>query len=105
MNKYLKDIRKTVLQYLEDENVSVGLFGSRAKGEERKGSDVDIVIVTSEEFDRNKLTLLREKLELMNIPYKVDFVEISDVATKFAHYISSDIQWWKRQGGEHVIIE
>jgi len=103
MNTYLEEIKKIVLQHLGDEYVAIGLFGSRARAQERNGSDVDIVVITSEDFDHRKITLLREKLEAMNTPYKVDIVELSDKQSKFAQAIDNDIQWWKRQEETRVI--
>lgn len=71
----------TLMQYLKgytDKIDKVALFGSRAKGTHREGSDIDLVLYGSlERHDANRLwTLFHES----NLPYKVD-VNIYDAAT------------------------
>ncbi|MDL5045393.1 nucleotidyltransferase domain-containing protein [Oscillatoria amoena NRMC-F 0135] len=47
------------------------LYGSRAKGTHREGSDIDLVI-ESNHFSGNDLTSLSHDLDELNLPYKID---------------------------------
>ncbi|HHE65270.1 MAG TPA: nucleotidyltransferase domain-containing protein, partial [Bacteroidetes bacterium] len=73
-NRILKNIKTFVLEVFKDEDVKIILFGSRARGDFHRCSDIDIGIVPKNKYDKRKLILLRENLEEMNMPYKVDVV-------------------------------
>ena len=62
-------IKKCLSQYPEIDKVI--LYGSRAKGNYRKGSDIDLVIIDQEqEFDQ--LLRLDSQLDDLLLPYKID---------------------------------
>lgn len=52
-NKILSEIRGLVRQLFANLPASVYLFGSRARGDARKDSDWDILIVTDDSIDKN----------------------------------------------------
>ncbi len=52
------------------------LFGSRARGDERMHSDIDIAI-DGDTLLSSKLSQVRDVIEESHIPYKVDLVELS----------------------------
>lgn len=57
--------------------IQVSIFGSRALGRQRPGSDIDLAL------DGNSLTLndlleLRLKLDSLNLPYRFDTVVLDD---------------------------
>lgn len=54
-------IKSSGVHYIE-----FGIFGSFARNEVNINSDVDFVIIVDEIPDRNKLGLLRDKLETVN---------------------------------------
>jgi uncharacterized protein len=70
----LKKIKEKVLEFLKDQEVAVLLFGSRARGNAPQGSDIDIGLIPQKRFDPRKLILLREFLENLNTPFKVDLI-------------------------------
>ena len=76
----LKGIVKDVF---EGGDVSVVLFGSRARGGHLETSDIDIGILPKDKMGKNKLTLLRERIENSNIPYKVEVVDLSRTSEEF----------------------
>jgi len=76
----LKGIVKDVFK---GENVKVVLFGSRARGDYFETSDMDVGILLKGETNKNKVALLREKIENSNIPYKVDVVDLSQASREF----------------------
>ncbi len=49
------------------------LFGSRAKGNFKPGSDVDIALMGSE-ISFNDLLFLHNKIDELNLPYKFDIL-------------------------------
>ncbi len=91
----LEKLKEAILTFLEDENVRVVLFGSRARGDFASTSDVDVGIIPKDGFDRKKLTLLREHVEELNIPYKVEIVDFSAVSEKFNEMALKEAVVWK----------
>ncbi len=52
--RILKQIKQTILEVAKNMNIEIDkiiLFGSRARGDAREGSDWDILIVTKEKLD------------------------------------------------------
>lgn len=94
-NRYIEIIKECVLADLAWEEVSVGLFGSMATGEIHQGSDVDIAIIPKGKWNSKKLTLLREKMEEMNVPYVIELVDFSSVSQEFREVALRGVIWWK----------
>ncbi len=82
--KALEMLKDILGQIFVTGEVEMVLFGSRARGDYLKTSDIDLGILPQGELDERKLILLREKLENSNIPYKVDVVDFSKVSKEFA---------------------
>lgn len=74
--KYLEQVRQIVLNTLGDAKVQVFLFGSRARGEARTGSDVDVGLLGEQPVPPATLAKIREALELSHVPYEVDVVDL-----------------------------
>lgn len=91
----LKQLKEVVIETFSDEDVYVFLFGSRARGDFGPSSDIDVGILPRHAFDRKKLTLLRERIEDMNIPYTVDVVDISKVSAAFRQKVLEEGIVWK----------
>jgi len=88
----LKDL---TLSLLGDEPLTVILFGSRAREEHHPFSDVDIGLIPHGEFEEGKISLLREQVEDLNIPYKVEIVNLSEVSEEFKKEAVKSIIVWK----------
>lgn len=59
--------------------VSAKVFGSRAKGCAKEGSDIDICLYVDESFSiKDKLGLIR-KLEESSLPYKADVLVFGEL--------------------------
>jgi len=54
----------------------VYLFGSSVRDDYRRTSDIDLAIDSP---DRGVVTILRSDFEELDIPYKVDLVDLSEV--------------------------
>ena len=59
----------------------VRIFGSRALGRQREGSDIDLAIEGTE-IDFNVLLDLRLKLENLQLPYRFDLVKLDRIEQK-----------------------
>ena len=94
-NKYIQKIKEMVLDFLKDEEVKIVLFGSRARKDSSIFSDVDIGVMPYGKLDETRLTLLREKVENLNIPYKVEIVNFSEVSPEFKEEALREIIVWK----------
>ncbi|MBF0532491.1 MAG: nucleotidyltransferase domain-containing protein [Candidatus Omnitrophica bacterium] len=92
---YLEELKTEIIAALKGENARVFLFGSRARGDHHVGSDVDIGVLPVGEFDRRKITLLRERLENFNTPYKVEIVDLSHVSDVFLKQVMQEAVVWK----------
>lgn len=93
--KSIQDLKSLVFETLKEENVVVILFGSRARGDFSRVSDIDIGILPGENFDRRKLVFLKERIENLNIPYTVDVVDLSRVSEIFKEKALREGVVWK----------
>lgn len=88
-------VKDIVIAFLKDEEVKVILFGSRARGNNQISSDVDVGIIPAGKFREERITLLKEKIENINIPYKVEIVNLSEVSEEFKREAMKDPIIWK----------
>ncbi len=93
--EYLSAVKEVVITFLKDEKVKIILFGSRARGNNQRCSDVDIGIIPAGKFHEERITLLKEKIENTNIPYKVEIVNLSEVSEEFKREAMKDAIVWK----------
>ena len=94
LNPLIK-LKEVFLEFFRDEDVKVVLFGSRARGDFANTSDVDVGLIIGDGVDRRKLVLLREHIEEMNIPYKVEIVDFSTVSEEFKKMALKGAVVWK----------
>jgi len=69
----LNQLKQLLKEFYREKDVKIYLFGSRAKGNFRENSDVDIAI-EGQDLNISTLTFI---LEESNIPYKVDVIDLS----------------------------
>ncbi len=91
----IEQLKNMVLRQFSNDNVSIILFGSMARGTEYFGSDVDIGILPKGEFNDDKITLLREEIEQSNIPFFVDIADFSKVDKSFLKEALKGAEFWK----------
>ena len=92
---HITELKDAVVGFLSKENVRIFLFGSRARGDNAVVSDVDIGVVPGEGFRKEKLALLREFIENLNVPYKVEIIDFSEVSKQFRIEALKDTVLWK----------
>jgi predicted nucleotidyltransferase len=91
----LDKVKSQILDSLKDENTTIILFGSRARGDFNKFSDIDIGLLPHDELDNKKITLLKDLLENMNIPYTIDIIDLSKVSDTFRQKALKEKIVWK----------
>ena len=58
IQKILKKLKKELMQIYGDQVHSILLYGSRARGEERPDSDIDILVVLKNDFNYSEMLRL-----------------------------------------------
>lgn len=94
-NIYLARLKSLILSLLEDEPVKIIVFGSRARKDSHRSSDVDIGLIPHGKLSIGKITELKEKIEDLNIPYKVEIVDFSQVSESFRKEAFKEVVVWK----------
>ncbi|WP_025270323.1 nucleotidyltransferase domain-containing protein [Hippea sp. KM1] len=88
----VEELKAFLKEYFETDEVDLFLFGSRARGDDNKFSDVDLGIYKKKDVDL-KISLLREILENSNLPFKVDIVVLNN-NEKFRDVVSKEgVRW------------
>ncbi len=94
MDLYENQIITIIQSVLNSQPLEIILYGSRATGKAHSSSDYDIALKSSQLIPRSKLSLIREKMEESNIPYKIDVVDYAVVSSKLQAIIDKDgIKW------------
>ena len=72
-NKILEVIKK-------NDKYIFKMFGSRARGDYKANSDIDIVVINCiEEKEKNRI---KDEIDLLDIPYSIDLVFIEEITKK-----------------------
>jgi predicted nucleotidyltransferase len=95
--KYLNQMRELVLRVTADLECTVFLFGSRARGVQRRSSDIDIGFsgLSESVFTKVRDRLLSE-LEESVIPHHVDLVNMDTVPGDFREVAMKEVVVWKQ---------
>jgi len=93
--KFLDQLKELLVSQLNAPNVKIILFGSSARGNFRASSDIDVGILSKETVNSQKLTILREKIERMNVPYKVELVYLNESSNEFREEALKGAHVWK----------
>ncbi len=92
---YLSQIKTILVSELKDQKCKIYLFGSRTTDTYTAASDFDIAILATGDINR-ELSLTRERLELSNIPFKVDLINLRTTSAAFRHKVQTKgILLWK----------
>ena len=94
-DKILERVKNIVIGEIADANVKVYLFGSWARGEERRSSDIDIAVDWLGGAPPGKLARLREVVEESDVPFRVDVVDLSAASEVLANKVSKEGVLWK----------
>lgn len=85
-------LENLVVKPLKAQGVRLWVFGSRARGNPREFSDVDILyeIPKDQIISPGTLFLIKDALEDSRLPYKVDLVDRSEVAHSYRDQVESE---------------
>ena len=84
-----------VLDALGDHDAAVWLFGSCARGQALKHSDIDIAILPRDELPSTFFSDLAEGVEESSIPYDVDIVDLRSAASTLVDEVRREGVKWK----------
>lgn len=82
-------IYNLVIMPLKKEGATVWCFGSRARGDNKPFSDVDLMIESSKNIDA-LLGKIKEDLEESYLPYKVDIALLSKFSKEYLSHFEKD---------------
>ena len=91
----MEETRRIVLEAIGSRPIDAYLFGSRARGDFRSSSDIDLALEARDHtISINWLAELREKLELSLIPYHVEIIDLSQASSGLVEAIRAEgIKW------------
>lgn len=69
------------------EDVSLHVFGSRARGRVKNWSDLDLVLEGPAQLPLSLIAVLKEAFENSDLPWKVDIVDRRSVSAEFGRII------------------
>ena len=90
----LEDVRRIVLDVVSEKKGRVYLFGSWARGEATRLSDIDVAIDPHATLPRGMLAQLRERLEESHVPYRVDVVDLTRMSPEFRQRVLTEGGLW-----------
>lgn len=89
---YKKEILSIIMRYVPQ--VTVRLFGSRATGHERQGSDIDLALDTGKKIPLEILSQILASIDETTIPMQVDLVDLYTVADDFKKRVLKEGVVW-----------
>jgi uncharacterized protein len=89
-------IRNAVWRELNPDHTFLFLFGSRALGNARPGSDYDVGVYTGKPVPWSSLSKIKGQIEDSAIPVPVDIVDFSEVSEDFRKVALKGAQFWHR---------
>ncbi|MBF0540404.1 MAG: nucleotidyltransferase domain-containing protein [Nitrospirae bacterium] len=94
MYSSINKLKKFTCEYFKGDDVQIVFFGSRSRGDESLLSDIDIGVWYREKQGL-KAGLFSEAIEELNIPFKIDIVDLSKCSLDFREKVLSQGIIWK----------
>ncbi|MEI8128151.1 MAG: nucleotidyltransferase domain-containing protein [bacterium] len=89
--RYLEHVKSIINSHLQDPSLKIYVFGSRARGNAKKYSDLDIALQAESKIEVNKMSKIEIELEETTIPYKVDVIDLNNISDTFRKCIENDL--------------
>lgn len=93
----MDSVRRVLEKYFKNCDADLFCFGSRAAGKSTGKSDYDIGYFTDESLSPTQRENLKEELENLNIPVKVDLINFNDVSEDFKEMALKKVVVWKKK--------
>jgi uncharacterized protein len=90
-SKYLNLIKNIINSILQDKNLKIYVFGSRAKGNARQYSDLDVALKSDSKIDVDKINKIKIGLDDTTIPYKIDVIDLNEISDSFKSCIEKSL--------------
>jgi len=91
---YITLTKQIVLKHIDIARYEVFLFGSRAVGNSKFYSDIDVGIMGKEPLNSIQLAEIEHDLEESIVPFKVDIVDFCKVDEKFKQVALQYVVKW-----------
>jgi predicted nucleotidyltransferase len=86
------ELIKIVKKYLP--LCKIYLYGSRARGDSRMGSDIDLALDTGSKINMNLIVAIKNDIENSAIPFFVDIVDLNNTGKEFKDAIIGELIQW-----------
>jgi predicted nucleotidyltransferase len=98
----LEQVKRIIFHQLTGKSARIYLFGSWARSEEKRSSDIDVAIEFDKNEDLNHRTLMniRHALEESTIPYKIDVVHLNGADDFIVKKVREEGILWDAQSSE-----
>lgn len=93
--RYLDEAKELVLTVLTGRDAAVYLFGSAARGDADRSSDIDIAVLPREPLPEAVVPAIRALLRESNIPYPAEVVDLSKVDDAFREEVLKEGVCWR----------
>lgn len=91
---YLSITREIVLKHIDSSHFRVFLFGSRACGNARSNSDIDVGFLGDKPLGSDIIAEIEFELDESIVPFQVDLVDFSRVDNNFRKMAMKKIVEW-----------
>jgi uncharacterized protein len=82
-------VKQICHEYLPESKIMV--FGSRARGEGKTYSDLDLAVSGNKELSLESKALLIDAFQNSDLPFRVEIVDLAEVEDSFKKIISIDL--------------
>lgn len=84
-DQQLQILNQIIVIPLKSYGATIWIFGSRARGDHKPFSDVDIMYERKDStpFPKGFISHLKEEIEESRLPFKVDLVDVSEMADSY----------------------
>ena len=90
----IEKTRRIVLKYAPAET-RIFLFGSRARGQGLRGSDVDVGFLGKKPVEKIYFSRIHQELEESSVPFQVDLVDFFGKSERFRKIALKKTILWK----------
>ena len=93
IERYKEKLLSIIVEVLPE--CKVYLFGSRARRDYDTGADIDLALDMGKEIAREKIYLIKEKMEETTIPLTVDIVDLYSASEQLQKDVKKEGILWK----------